>query len=137
MSGITDLKTLLSSMEPQLDTAEYVFCCVKDPQFSIVADLEPLATFMEEEGLTIVLNKTSAERAGFAFDTVFSRITLTVHSSLSAVGLTAAVSTALAQQDISANVIAAFYHDHIFIPQHKAALALSTLISLSATQEHD
>jgi hypothetical protein len=63
----------------------------------------------------------------FAFESVFSGITLTVHSSLDAVGLTAAVATKLAEYDISANVIAAYYHDHIFVQTEKSELALKAL----------
>lgn len=137
MAGITDIKTLLSTMEPELDTAEYVFCCIDINQHENYLTLKPIATFVEQEGLTLVLNKDIAVQAGLAFDGVFKRITLTVHSSLSAVGLTAAVASALAQNDISANVIAAFYHDHVFVPAEKATLAISTLIALSATQAHD
>jgi hypothetical protein len=87
----------------------------------------PLATFREAEGLTLVLDKTDADLAGLSYDSLFSMITLTVHSSLDAVGLTAAVATKLAKYEISANVIAAYYHDHIFVQQDKAEQALAAL----------
>lgn len=58
---------------------------------------------------------------------MFRGITLTIHSSLDAVGITAAVSTKLAEQGISANVIAAYYHDHIFVQAEKAELAIEAL----------
>ncbi|WP_238326176.1 ACT domain-containing protein [Marinomonas sp. S3726] len=57
---------------------------------------------------------------------------MTVHSSLDAVGLTAAVATKLAEHDISANVIAAYYHDHIFVQKEKADAALQALKSFQA-----
>lgn len=66
---------------------------------------------------------------------LFRAITLEVHSSLNAVGLTAAVSGALARRGISANVVAAFYHDHIFVPAGQAQEALETLGALSRGDE--
>ncbi|MGO2019037.1 MAG: ACT domain-containing protein [Psychrobacter sp.] len=86
---------------------------------------------METEGLTLVLTKDKADEAGLNYEGVFRQITLTVHSSLEAVGLTAAVSTKLTSKDISANVIAAYYHDHIFVSNDKAEQALSALKELS------
>ncbi|WOT06490.1 ACT domain-containing protein [Shewanella youngdeokensis] len=126
MSGITELEQLLKSMEPKLIDTEFVFCSVAG-QLADYAWLNPRATFYEAEGLTLVLEKQIAQNAGLQFDSVFRQITLTVHSSLDAVGLTAAVSTKLADKGISANVIAAYYHDHIFVQSFKADLALSAL----------
>lgn len=81
--------------------------------------------------MTLIVEKASAENAGIHFDEVFNKITLQVHSSLEAVGLTAVVSTALANQNISANVVAAYYHDHVFVPKKDSAEALRTLLSLT------
>jgi hypothetical protein len=47
------------------------------------------------------------------------------------VGLTAAVSAALTREGISANVIAAYYHDHIFVPEADAERALDALRALT------
>lgn len=126
MSAITDLNTLLQSMSPELHAGEFVFCTVKQSLLE-VASLQPIATFMEQEGLTVIVEKQQAQRANLEFDGVFKLITLTVHSSLDAVGLTAAVSTKLAKHGISANVVAAFYHDHIFVQTEKAEHAMTAL----------
>lgn len=91
-----------------------------------------MATFLEAEGLTLVLEKHKAQNSGLQFEGSFCQITLTVHSSLEAVGLTAAVSAKLAAQGISANVIAAYYHDHIFVQSAKAEMALLALKELGA-----
>ena len=131
MSGVTELTELLSSMEPELLEAEFVFCTVSGPIIDYVS-LNPVATFLEAEGLTLVLEKNKAEHAGLQFEGSFRQITLNVHSSLEAVGLTAAVSAKLAAQGISANVIAAYYHDHIFVQSAKAEMALLALQELSA-----
>ena len=130
MSGIIDINELLSSMQPALAEGAFVFCTVTGQLADYLA-LDPIATFRESEGLTLVVSQAAADQAGLDYEGVFRQITLTVHSSLEAVGLTAAVSAALADQDISANVIAAYYHDHVFVPSAQAARALSALKALS------
>ena len=126
MLGETNLDKLLESMSPALIPGEYVFCTVKG-EYSDFQALSPLATFHESEGLTLVVTKEAAVAHQLSFESVFKGITLTVHSSLDAVGLTAAVSTKLAGKGISANVIAAYYHDHIFVQTEKAELAIEAL----------
>lgn len=130
MAGITELDELLQSMSPALQDGEYVFCTVAG-SCSEYSHLEPLSTFHEQEGLTLVLDKDVAKKAKLEFETSFKLITLTVHSSLEAVGLTAAVATKLASKGISANVIAAYYHDHIFVQSKKAEQALAALEEFS------
>ncbi|HCH0731338.1 TPA: ACT domain-containing protein [Vibrio parahaemolyticus] len=117
MSGITDLDELLRSMSPKLAESEFVFCTVSGVLTDYV-ELNPVATFIESEGLTLVLEKSAAEKAGLSF--------------LEAVGLTAAVASKLASKGISANVIAAYYHDHIFVQSGKAEAAVSALEEFSA-----
>lgn len=129
MSGISDLTTLLKSMSPVLTEGEFVFCSVTGKLKEYI-EFNPLASFMEEEGLTLVLDKEKAERANLVFNGTFRKITLSVHSSLDAVGLTAKVAEKLASRDISANVIAAFYHDHVFVPEELADAALLALLEL-------
>ena len=131
MSGIIELDELLRSMEPQLLETEFVFCTVSGSLADYVS-LNPTATFIEAEGLTLVLEKGVAQNAGFQFEGSFRQITLTVHSSLEAVGLIASASAKLAAKGISANVIAAYYHDHIFVQSAKAEIAISALKELVA-----
>lgn len=129
MAGETDLGRLLASLTPTLEAGEFVFATVAgEPP----AGLAPLATFREAEGVTLILDRASAEAAGLAFERVYRQITLRVHSSLEAVGLTAAVATRLAEAGISANVVAAYHHDHIFVPERDAERALAALVALSA-----
>lgn len=132
MSGIVELEKLLSSMKPELLEGEFVFCSLPG-QLSDYCHLKPLASFIESEGLTLVLSKDMAESAGIVFENTYRQITLTVHSSLEAVGLTAAVSSQLASKGISANVIAAYFHDHIFVQAEKAEAALIALQKISGT----
>ena len=133
MVAIKNLESLLKNMSPVTQKGEYVFCSVKG-DISSYAHLKPLAFFHEDEGLTLVLSLETAESAGLSYEGKFKQITLMVYSSLDAVGLTAAVATKLAEKGISANVIAAFFHDHIFVPSHRAEEALEALAELSAAR---
>jgi len=130
MAGEEDLDTLLVLLEPSLLPGDFVFCTAANLKYGDFAELQPLASYQEEEGLTLVLAKQSADVAGLAYDSVFNCITLMVHSSLDAVGLTAAVSGKLAANGISANVMAAYHHDHVFVPENKAQVALQLLTEL-------
>jgi len=130
MSGIVELNELLKSMSPELQDGEYVFCTLASESLDYKY-LNPLSTFKESEGLTLIIPVESAVQEKLAFEGVFKQITLTVHSSLEAVGLTAAVANKLASYGISANVIAAFYHDHVFVQTEKAEQALSALKEFS------
>ena len=132
MQGIVDINVLLKDMEPILDSEDYVFCSNK--AFILneeIIQLNPIATFLEKEGMTLVITKDIADKNTIDYASVFSKITLEIHSSLDAVGLTAAFSNALTSHGISANVIAGYYHDHIFVPKDKAKLAMKALIELT------
>ncbi|PMW99151.1 acetyltransferase [Pseudomonas sp. FW215-R2] len=133
MAGETSLTTLLRSMSPQLNAGEYVFCTLRDGQ--LPSGLEVVGSFREQEGLTVILERSHAERAGFSFDYVAAWITLNVHSALEAVGLTAAFATALGKSGISCNVIAGYYHDHLFVGQADAERAVQVLRDLAANAE--
>ncbi|WP_125780089.1 ACT domain-containing protein [Pseudoalteromonas rubra] len=132
MAGIIDLAALLKTMEPVLHDTEYVFCSVSGDLEEYVP-LSPIATFQEHEGLTLIVTKAAAQQYGLEYEGPFNQITLSVHSSLDAVGLTAAVARCLTEQGISANVVAAFYHDHIFVQTSDAQAAHSALTQLAAS----
>jgi hypothetical protein len=130
MAGEEDLSMLLAQLNPRLLAGDFVFCTIQKAQYGDSADLQPIASYQEEEGLSLLLAKGAADVAGLAYESVFSCISLMVHSSLDAVGLTAAVSGRLAAHGISANMIAAYYHDHVYVPKDKAQLALQVLAEL-------
>lgn len=113
MSGEKDLAKLLKTMKPELIIGDYVFCVVHNLNNLNYNDI--IMTFKEKEGTTIVIRKELADVMKMEYSFIASWITLTVHSSLEAVGLTAAFSNALSNEGINCNVVAAFYHDHIFI----------------------
>ena len=127
MAGEKNLESLLRSMSPSLTEGDYVFCTVKNSRYGDYADAQPIASFVETEGLTLVLPRDAAERFNLPYEGVFRCISLGVHSSLEAVGLTAAVAGKLAAHGIAANVIAAYYHDHIFVQSELADRAIGIL----------
>jgi uncharacterized protein len=95
-----------------------------------LSKIMPLATFRELEGLTVVLEESVAIAANFKVLFRAAWITLRVQSDLQAVGLTAAFASALGAAGISCNVIAAAFHDHIFVPIEDAQAAMAVLIKL-------
>ena len=130
MPALTNLTDLLRALDPKLHDEDFVFCTVVGDLIEYL-NLNPIATFKEQEGLTLILEKSRAREAELDFDGTYKQISLSVHSSLTAVGLTAAVSSALASKGISANVVAAYYHDHIFVPATRAADAVVCLNQLT------
>ena len=131
MSGEKNLQKLLAGMSPELMAGEFVFCCFEKARYGAHSELQPIAAITESEGLTLVISKAKADEHSIDYDSVFSCITLKIHSSLEAVGLTAAFSGKLGDHGISANVIAGFHHDHIFVPQDQARKAMTALAELS------
>jgi uncharacterized protein len=127
-NAISNLAVLLRSMEPELHAGVYVYCVV--PQGTNISALSPVATVSESEGLTLVLPEEQAINAGLSVLFRAAWITLTVHSDLQAVGLTAAFAGALGQAGISCNVVAGAFHDHIFVPVEQAQQALAALKAL-------
>lgn len=129
MSGEKDLQILLKSMKPQHKSGDYVFCKVEKLENLDLDNIDMI--FREEEAVTLILKKEIAEKLDLEYSVVMSWITLSVHSSLEAVGLTAAFSKALSDHQISCNVVAAFYHDHIFVNKNDTEKALQILNSFS------
>lgn len=130
LAPVSDLAELLRSIRPVLNPGTYVFASV--PSGSDVAWLAPLATFREPEGLSVVVEEAAARAAGLTAMFRAAWLTLTVHSDLAAVGLTAAVADALANAGISCNVVAAAYHDHLFVSADDGARALAVLTALQS-----
>lgn len=116
-------------MRPKLSESQFVFCNVLPDKLSTLK-VEPLFVFREEEGVTIIIEKWQADSESLDYDDVWSWIALTVHSSLSAVGFLAAITAKLSENAISVNVASAYFHDHLFVPQEKASLAMQVLADL-------
>ena len=130
---VSDLAELLRTLRPVLNDGNYVFAVL--PHDADSGALEPLATFRENEGVTVVVAEERAQLAGLRILFRAAWITLTVHSDLQAVGLTAAVADALTRANISCNIIAAAHHDHLFVPVESARAALEALAALQRAHE--
>ena len=129
MPGEIDLSKLIQEMKPELNPGEFIFCQIDSSHYPLANDA--ICFFQEKEGLTLILPKQKADEAKLLYSGTYAWITLTIHSSLEAVGLTAAVSQALAQANISCNIVAAYYHDHLFVPLKDAQQALDVLQTLT------
>ena len=121
-----DLERLVRGMEPVLHDMPYGFGLWAGGALAFA----PFATVAEEEGLTVVAPLAEVEAAGMGTEP-WARISLTVHSDLAAVGLTAAFARALAAVGISCNVIAGLHHDHLFVPWDRRDDALAALKALA------
>jgi hypothetical protein len=128
MAGMTDLTNLIRSMEPCALEEEYVFVAAAEDH---LRELTYAAMVREAEGLSLVMRRRDADEAGLAYDSVYAWISLAVHSSLEAVGLTAAFATALGNAGISCNVIAGLRHDHLLVPVARTDDAMATLRQLA------
>lgn len=113
-------------LSPALSDEPYVYVTAPSPP----PQVPMFAAILEDEGLTLILTKADADAAGLDYSYVAARITLQVNSTLDEVGLTAAVSRALADAGISCNVIAATAHDHLFVPWPRRHQALDLLTHL-------
>lgn len=129
MSGEKELQKLLKTMKPEHKPGEYVFCKTEKLEGLDLNEIDMV--FREQEAITLILKKEIADKLHLDYSVIMSWITLTVHSSLEAVGLTAAFSKALSDHEISCNVVAAFYHDHIFVNKKDTVKAIEILNSFS------
>jgi len=127
MGGETDLSILLKTMKPILNDGIYSFHCVGSLNSIKIPLGEIVMFFGEREAITLIVSQQTANKYNLGRENSFSWITLSVHSSLAAVGLTAAFSTALAKVNISCNVVSGYYHDHIFVVYSDTEGAMSEL----------
>ena len=132
VTGETNLSRLLAGLDPLLHEGEYVFVTL--PGRRSPPGVDPVLTFDEEEGRTLILPRSQADGAGLEGAFPSAWITLRIHSSLEAVGMMAAIATALAGAGISCNVVAAYFHDHIFVRHEQAQEAVDLLRGLSGRE---
>ena len=130
---VADRAAMISGMAPVLTPGRFVFCSFPQ-EASVEVMTAAVAMFREAEGVSLIL-PAALSPPGVQASSEMRMITLTVQSSLNGIGLTAAVATALAGAGIPCNMVAAFHHDHVFVPAEMADRALAVLRSLSASEK--
>lgn len=131
--AVSDLYTLLQSMNPVLHDTIYVFATV-ELNFCY-KNLHPVMIFQEQEGNTLIVSLEAAKSCRLAYEFPCQMITLNVHSALAAVGFLAEITRVLASSGIGVNTVSAFYHDHLFVPVDRAADAMRELEKMLMTNE--
>lgn len=131
MTPVRDTQDMIAGMTPVADAAIYRFCAVSDPELARRLGPKALASFAEDEGMSLVLDERHIPGQEVEVSPPMQRITLMVYSSLEGIGLTAAVAGALAQASIPCNMVAGYHHDHVFVPADDVDRALSVLRDLS------
>ncbi len=123
-------RKMIANMTPVLQPGVFVFCSMLHTQDGADAVKLAKGSFAEDEGLSLILSRDDADRLGLIYEAEMKQITLMVFSSVTGVGLTAAVASELAREKIPANVVAATQHDHIFVPAKRADDAMALLRDL-------
>lgn len=127
--GINELSELIVAMEPILHDGDYIFTTVENTDR--IPREGTLLEFKEQEGITLVMTREEADKLSLPYSFIAAWITLAVYSSLDALGFTAAFSSVLARNGISCNVVAGYYHDHLFVKKDDKDKALKVLLELS------
>ena len=132
MTGISDLNNLVRSMKPKLIINNLVFCTISEDTYNTLNYI-PILMFKELEGITIILPKKVALKKSLCKEDekTWAMISLTVHSSLEAIGFLAIITKYLADNKISVNVVSAYYHDHLFVLSKDTGNVLNLLKELS------
>jgi hypothetical protein len=132
---VRETAAMIAGMAPARRPGSYVFCTTPDRERAALALPQAIAVFAEDEGTSLVLAVAEAARLGFETSLPMACITLTVHSALDGVGLTAAVAGALAAEGIACNMVAGYHHDHVFVPADRADDALAVLQALRSSAQ--
>lgn len=127
MTGKTDLSDVLQSLKISCDDKKYGFASVEK-----IMDVNDsvLGVFKEKEGITVFAEEFYFKEKNIQYEGPFAKLTIEIHTSLELVGLTAILANKLAEHNISANVVAAFFHDHIFVQYDLRDQAIDSLMSL-------
>ena len=134
MPGETNLVHLIKNMQPELKAGEFVFASIGKEKI-INKNLNPICTFMEEEGVSIIIKRDEADINNIQYESIFKMITLNIHSSLNAVGFLSVITSELAKHNISVNPVSAYYHDHLFVPAARAEQVVTILNQLKKKHE--
>lgn len=135
MMGSTNLSHLLASMSPVLRDETFVFVSIAAD--APIPNIGAVMQFVEAEGVTLIAPLDTVKKADLPYEFPCRMITLNIHSSLEAVGFLAVITTHLAKLDVGVNPVSGFYHDHLFIPEDRAADVMASLAELSQKYRDD
>jgi uncharacterized protein len=127
--AITEIRTLLASISPELRPGTFVFVSLEAERHEVLA--ETISFFREPEGISYIVPLDCAVRLGLNYSFPCRLVTLRVQSSLSAVGFLAAIEQRLAGKEIPVNAVSAFHHDHLFVPVDRADETVAELNALA------
>ena len=139
-SGETSLTTLLTTLNPILKPATYVFANIPGPIITNLATYPSLVHYaymifyeLHRDSTTLILPEDVARNStdevlGLEYEFECRQITIDIHSGLGAVGFLPVLTSALAARGISCNANSAFYSDHLFVPADRAEEAVQTLL---------
>ena len=130
--GETDLGRILEGLHVRQRDGVFVFVTI--PPGRPLPDLPLSAMVSEVEGTTVVMNRDVADGASLDYEFEAAWLTIETHTSLTAVGLTASVSTALAMHSIPVNIIAGYHHDHLLVPYDRADDAIAAIDVIRPTR---
>lgn len=134
MKPVSDLDELLKNMAPELHDEKYAICAL--PEGIFVSKGSPIMAFPEEEGVTLIMLEEEADRdKRLKRSKPQAMITLKVFSDLEAVGFLAKITSVLAAEGISVNVVSAYHHDYLFVPWEKRHKAMKALESLATGKQ--
>ena len=130
MAVVRDTDGMIAQMQPQLMPGCVAFVSTPSPDPELLE--KAIGTFKEAEGMSLLLPLAAVDAAGLKHEGSMRQITLQVHSALNGLGLTAAVARALTECSIPCNVVAAFHHDHVLVPEGDAEQAMRVLRGVQA-----
>jgi hypothetical protein len=128
MTDQANLSEVFKALTVSCDDITYGFVSVENTQFKFEEGM--IGTFQEKEGVTIVATNEYLAKNGLQPEALFAKLTVEIETSLQMVGLTALLATKLAENNISANVIAGYFHDYIFVQYDMRQKALEVLNAL-------
>lgn len=126
---------MISNMSPELRAGRFVFAAFPNDQDVTEYSQQAISVYKEAEGISLILPVDVARDAGVSVEDDMRCITLNVYSSLQGVGLTAAVSIALGEVGIPCNMVAAYHHDHVFVPAEMSERAMQVLVRLQNEEQ--
>lgn len=130
-------RKMVASMTPVMQNGTFVFCSMFHNDDAMAVMQFARGAFAEDEGMSLILKKTDADRLGLSYERELNQITLMVFSSHTSVGLTATVTGELARRKIPAFVVSATQHDHLFVPTARAKQAMDLLRDLQSRAQKE